>query len=158
MATAAKRGKTLPTIEKLPDELLVKIFCELPAIDASSFSLVCQRFQSVFNEFVTPKFVNYARRIVPLKQIRMCLSRGIKHLNLEGSYLKKDGQSLEETTLAYLNVNGTRSDEIMIKFVSKCVALEKLSIHHKEQYTEDRAGMFINSMYLLRYSKIRVQY
>ena len=149
MATPAKRGKTLPTIEKLPDELLVKIFCELSAIDVSSFSLVCQRFQSVFNEFVTPKFVNYARRIVPLKQIRMCLSRGIKHLNLEGSYLKKDGQSLEETTLAYLNVNGTKSDDTMIDFVSKCVALEKLSIHHKEHYTEDRAGIFIKSMYLL---------
>ena len=142
-------------IEKLPDEIILKIFKELKFKELGQCTQVCKKFRHISqDESLWQKINLYEKRVTP-EFIAHILKQKTKYLNLFCAKIPKPCEELQsdyfpkKNQLKYLNLGFSTAQEEFLKYLtSTSSSLEKLSLAWLDLDWEFFEGLAQNSQTL----------
>ena len=142
-------------IEKLPDEIILKIFKELKLKELGQCAQVCKKFRHITqDESLWQKINLYEKKVTP-EFIAHILKQKTKYLNLFCAKIPKTCKELQsdyfpkENQLKYLNLGFSTAQEEFLKYLtSTSSSLEKLSLAWLDIDLEFLEGLVQNSLTL----------
>ena len=142
-------------IEKLPDEIILKIFKELKLKELGQCAQVCKKFRHITqDESLWQKINLYEKKVTP-EFIAHILKQKTKYLNLFCAKIPKTCKELQsdyfpkENQLKYLNLGFSTAQEEFLKYLtSTSSSLEKLSLAWLDIDSEFLEGLVQNSLTL----------
>ena len=142
-------------IEKLPDEIILKIFKELKFKELGQCAQVCKKFRHISqDESLWQKINLYEKKVTP-EFIALILKQKTKYLNLFCAKIPKPCEELQsdyfpkKNQLKYLNLGFSTAQEEFLKYLtSTSSSLEKLSLAWLDIDLEFLEGLVQNSLTL----------
>ena len=132
-------------MEKLPNEILLKIFSFLEVQDLGRCATVSKNFQKIaYEKALWQKLpINLFKKEVPVKFIQHIVKHGISYLNLEGAHILGDSLDFAQpNSLKYLNFDfSVYPGVVMRNILASCTQLKKLgcdkiNIDHADDISE----------------------
>ena len=140
-------------IEALPDEILMKIFSQLPLVNFGNTAKVSKRWKRLSEDESLWSKINVSFSAIPATFIEKCLKNGCKYLNLNDIHLLGDVNVPTGTKLKYLRVSGNY-DEFGTEFDSKTDEVKDELNNHDGMVHDLMKSSNLNSLEKLSYKKV----
>ena len=123
-------------MEKIPNEILLKIFSYLEVQDLGKCASVSKRFNKIAYEkrLWQKRAINFTYEEVPIEFVQHIVKHGIAYINLDFAQILGDSLYFaQQTSLKYLILNFysdvNHQREVRKNILASCTQLEKLSCH-----------------------------
>ena len=141
-------------IEALPDEILMKIFSQLPLVNFGNTAKVSKRWKRLSEDESLWSKINVSFGAIPATFIEKCLKNGCKYLNLNAIHLLGDVVNVPTgTKLKYLHVSGNY-DEFGMEFDNKTDEVKEELNNHDGMVRDLMKSSNFNSLEKLSYKKV----
>ena len=140
-------------IEALPDEILMKIFSQLPLVNFGNTAKVSKRWKRLSEDKSLWSKINVSFGAVPATFIEKCLKNGCKYLNLNDIHILGDINVPTGTKLKYLRVSGNY-DEFGMEFDNKADEVKEELNNHDGMVHDLMKSSNLNSLEKLSYKKV----
>ena len=141
-------------IEALPDEILMKIFSQLPLVNFGNTAKVSKRWKRLSEDESLWSKINVSFGAIPATFIEKCLKNGCKYLNLNAIHLLGDVVNVPTgTKLKYLHVSGNY-DEFGMEFDNKTDEVKEELNNHDGMVHDLMKSSNFNSLEKLSYKKV----
>ena len=141
-------------IEALPDEILMKIFSQLPLVNFGNTAKVSKRWKRLSEDESLWSKINVSFGAIPATFIEKCLKNGCKYLNLNAIHLLGDVVNVPTgTKLKYLRVSGNY-DEFGMEFDNKTDEVKEELNNHDGMVHDLMKSSNFNSLEKLSYKKV----
>ena len=141
-------------IEALPDEILMKIFSQLPLVNFGNTAKVSKRWKRLSEDESLWSKINVSFGAIPATFIEKCLKNGCKYLNLNAIHLLGDVVNVPTgTKLKYLRVSGNY-DEFGMEFDNKTDEVKEELNNHDGMVRDLMKSSNFNSLEKLSYKKL----
>ena len=141
-------------IEALPDEILMKIFSQLPLVNFGNTAKVSKRWKRLSEDESLWSKINVSFGAIPATFIEKCLKNGCKYLNLNAIHLLGDVVNVPTgTKLKYLRVSGNY-DEFGMEFDNKTDEVKEELNNHDGMVRDLMKSSNFNSLEKLSYKKV----